>query len=687
MYDPRLHFHFKELLAYYHEKSPEVDFTFFSQRAFSNLARIKELFVRLYGQREDAEEQFWFLIQDLFGSFEARGEDLRLLDLQREQKADWLASEKWVGMMLYVDRFAGKIKDVGERIDYFKELGINWVHLMPLLKSPEGSNDGGYAVSDYEDVDPRFGELEDLKELSQKLRQEGILLTLDLVMNHTSDEHEWAQKALAGDKFYQDYYYFYDDRGLPDEFEKGMPEVFPHSSPGNFTYVEDLQKWVMSVFHSYQWDLNYTNPGVFREMIKVLLYLGNLGVDIIRLDAVAFTWKIPGTSSQNTEEAHIILQLMKACAQVVSPGLAFIAEAIVAPQEVIKYFGEGVNRGQECEIAYNATFMALLWDALATQETTLLNMGVKGIPAKPESCTWINYVRCHDDIGLGFDDQHMYQLGKHPFSHKRFLIDYYSGNFEGSMASGAPFASNPKTGDARISGSLASLAGLEMAMKMGDSDKIDEAIKKVLMLHNIILTYGGLPLLYYGDEVGTPNDHSYLENPDLSYDNRWMHRPVIDWSKVDRRKIPGTVERTLFTALKRLIFLRKASPEMADLNTTSIEESGNSHVFSYLKWHKGGAKSFMLSNFSSETQLVRLDALWRCGFNAFEVLDKVSGQTPEFRDEWLVLQPYEFLWLTEPSTFEAFQQAEEITHLRKEGLWPAKVDRLSEWLQPNQVAS
>jgi amylosucrase len=230
-----------------------------------------------------------------------------------------------------------------------------------------------------------------------------MLLILDVVANHTSDQHEWARRARAGEAEYQDYYYVFDDRTTPDRFEATMPEIFPETAPGNFTWDEDMGKWVMTVFNDYQWDLNYRNPAVLIEMIAIILFWADKGADIVRLDAVAFLWKKIGSTCQNEREAHLILQLMKDCCQVAAPGVLFIAEAIVAPVEITKYFGEDAVMAKECEIAYNATFMALLWDAIATRSAKMLEIGIRNLPGKLDRATWLNYIRCHDDIGLGFD--------------------------------------------------------------------------------------------------------------------------------------------------------------------------------------------------------------------------------------------------------------------------------------------
>lgn len=675
MYDATLHARLTTLAQAHPSLLSEPDFAPFMYRLSANLHWIRTLMARLYGQRPDFDEQYWQLIRGLFKGFAQREPLLRQQDLQREAQPDWLLSEKRVGMMLYVDRFAGKLPDLQAKLDYFAELGVNWLHLMPLLQAPEGSNDGGYAVSDYRAVDPRFGDLAQLKALAQDLRERNVLLTLDLVMNHTSDQHEWAQKARQGDPRYQDYYYFYSDRGMPDQFEATLPEVFPESSPGNFTYVEEVQQWVMSVFHHYQWDLNYRNPEVLREMLKVLLFLANLGVDLLRLDAVAFTWKELGTRSQNLPQAHWILQLMKACTQVVAPGVGFIAEAIVEPKEVVKYFGENEAWGRECEVAYHATGMALLWDALATGEVHHLNLSLRDMPHKPDTATWITYLRCHDDIGLGYEDQHLRQLGKDPWQHKRFLVDFYSGKFPGSYAQGAPFGVNPKTGDARISGSMAALTGLQDAQARGDEAAIQTALQRIAMLHSIILAYGGLPLLYYGDEVGTPNNEAYLDDPDQAYDNRWMHRPLIDWERMAQRQQADSVEQQLFDRLRRLIRLRQASPEMADHNRLALQDTGNGHVFGFLRWNLTGARTFCLANFSAEAQRVPLSHLQRCGFDPLDLHDKCSGQRIEPQGAFLSIPAYGYYWLTEGSTQQAMEAAPEVQALREMGLWPVQEPR------------
>ncbi len=632
---------------------PEIckcDLRHFYTRLGANFYAIHSLFHYLYGQREDYRDKMLRLVEVMAGNYIHRAKDLKQLDTERERDNNWFLSQEWVGMALYTDGFADNLLGLGDRLSYIQELGVNMLHLMPMLQCPQGASDGGYAVSNFRDIGERFGTLEQLRELAGYLRKRKMLLTLDVVLNHTSDEHEWAQKARAGDKKHQDYYYIFDTREVPDMFEETMPEIFPETAPGNFTWDESMQKWVMTVFNHYQWDLDYSNPDVFIEMLDVILFWANQGADIVRLDAVAFLWKKIGTTCQNEREAHLILQLMKDCCQVTAPGVLFIAEAIVAPVEITKYFGEDAVIAKECEIAYNATFMALLWDAVATKNARLLDQGIRSLPAKLDRATWLNYIRCHDDIGLGFDDADVYAVNYEPVPHRRFLLDYYTGVYDDSPARGKPFGRNEKTGDARISGSLASLAGLESALESGEPESINQAVDKILLLHGMILSFGGIPLLYYGDEIGTLNDGSYLEDESKANDSRWMHRPRIDWNKAEQRHNHGSVEQRLFDGLKKMIAVRKATPAFADFNNRELLSVENPHLFVLQRTHpeRAGESVLVVANFDVNPQYLDLSDLGNRGlFRYGQVTDLYSGESPALFKDRLVVPARRFYWLTD----------------------------------------
>ena len=403
MYEQASHALLNEILAGLRPEIGKFRLRHFYTRLGANFYAIYSLFKLLYGDRPDFKQQMVRLVETLALRYMERTPALRKSDLAREVHYNWFLNQKWVAMALYCDRFANNLQGLREKLTYFQELGVNMLHVMPILDCPPENNDGGYAVRDFRKIDARYGTLQDVEELAATLKNREILLVLDVVVNHTSDEHEWATRARQGEKKYQDYYYVFDNRETPDAFEEGMPEIFPATAPGNFTWDETMGKWVMTVFNNYQWDLNYRNPAVLIEMLDIILFWANKGADILRLDAVAFLWKKIGSTCQNEREAHLLLRLMKDCCQVTAPGVLFIAEAIVAPGEIAKYFGEDAIYSKECEIAYNASLMALLWDAVATKNANLLNLGVKNLPNKLDRATWLNYVRCHDDIGLGLD--------------------------------------------------------------------------------------------------------------------------------------------------------------------------------------------------------------------------------------------------------------------------------------------
>lgn len=648
MYEQVSHSLLNDILIELKLEKTHPELQHFYTRLGANFYSIYSLFTNLYGEREDFNLHMQQLVATMLKQYLNRAAHLKQTDLEREKNHSWFLSQKLVGMALYCDGFADDLKGVQAKLPYLQDLGANLIHIMPICDCPEDKNDGGYAVRDFRQIDRRFGTLEDLDELAKSLRQREMLLTLDVVVNHTSEEHVWAKKARQGDPVYQDYYFTFDDRQLPDIYEETMPEVFPENAPGSFTWNEEMGKWVMTVFNHFQWDLNYKNPAVFIEMLDILLFWANRGADVLRLDAVAFLWKKMGSTCQNEREAHLILQMLKDCCQVTAPGVLFIAEAIVAPNEIIKYFGEDAINAKECEIAYNATLMALLWDAVATQNATLLNKSIQNIPEKLERATWLNYVRGHDDIGWGFSDADIMSAGYDPIQHRRFLVDYYTGNFTNSHAKGFAFGVNKKTGDARISGSLASLAGLESALLAEDAEAIENAIKTILLLHSFILSFGGIPLLYYGDAIGTLNDDSYLNDANKSNDNRWIHRPKMNWSKAEQRAQSGSVEYKIFNALKKLIAIRKEISAFADKNNRELINVDNPHLFVFSRFNQTGSQSRVLvvGNFKAEPQILNVSLLKPMGFFQYDsAKDLCTGEVIALTEDALVLPALSFYWL------------------------------------------
>jgi len=597
---------------------------------------------KLYGGRADFGAQLERLLDIVARAYASRSEELRLLDLRRVSEPGWFQRSNMIGYVCYVDRFAETLNGIKSRIPYLKELGVTYLHLMPLLKPRPGANDGGYAVMDYRAVNPAFGTMGDLRELATALRREGISLCVDLVCNHTAKEHEWADKAMAGDPVYQDYYYMFPDRIMPDQHEMTLPEVFPDFAPGNFTWYDRCQRWVWTTFNEYQWDLNYTNPAVLAEMLDIMLYLANQGVEILRLDAVAFMWKRLKTDCQNQPEAHAILQAFRALTRIAAPGLLFKAEAIVSPDKLLPYLGLAEATNKECEIAYHNSFMVLLWSSLAERRVTLMTHALQNMPDTPVDCAWLTYLRCHDDIGWAVRDEDATAIGLSGFLHRAFLSDFYSGRFPDSFARGGTFQHNPKTGDRRISGTLASLAGLEAAAARQNWVEVDLAVRRILLLHALILAFNGIPVIYMGDELGLLNDHGYLNDPDLAGDNRWMHRPRMDWQKAEQRHDWQTVTARIFRGIQAMIRARKQTLSLHAEARCYPVWTHNEQVFGMIRASARG-RLLALANFAENPQTVFRHRIRDMGFQG-ELIDRLESKT---LDGWSDLQlgPYQVLWL------------------------------------------
>ncbi len=597
---------------------------------------------RIYGDRPDFDEWVGHFVDLTHDAYVSRPAALRQLDLARVHQPDWYQKPDMVGYICYVDRFTGSLRGVIDKIPYLKELGVTYLHLMPLLQPRPEPNDGGYAVMNYREVDRRLGTMKDLARLAGALRENGISLCIDLVCNHTAEDHTWALKARAGNPTYQDYYLTFPDRTIPDQYEQHLREIFPETSPGNFLYIEEMGRWVWTTFNTYQWDLNYANPRVFAEMLDIILFLANQGVEIIRMDAVAFMWKKMGTSCENLPEAHAILQAFRALSRMAAPGLIFKAEAIVAPDDVVPYLGDGAFTNKECELAYHNTLMVYLWSMLAERKVVLSTYSLLQLPEIPSMATWVTYVRCHDDIGWAIMDEFAAAVGLNGFWHRSFLSDFYSGRRAGSFARGGVFQFNPENFDRRISGACASLAGLETALEQSDPYQIEMALRRILLIHTIIFSSGGIPLIYMGDELGMLNDYDYVNDPDHRSDNRWMHRPLMNWQRAQERFNSHSPAGRIFQGLRHLAIARKTVAALHSQAASTPVWTHNDQVFGLLR-HSPRGRILILGNFSEQPQNVPAYRLRELGFGGV-LTDHLSGKSVAgFLD--LTLQPYEAFWL------------------------------------------
>lgn len=598
----------------------------YEARFQKHIDELKWLYMELY----DDQEHFDELCASMKQFYDTRKKGLKASDLTRETDPNWYKGSDILGMMMYTKMFGGNLKGVKKHLDYLKECRINYLHLMPLMESPKDRSDGGYAVADFRKVQPELGTIRDLESLASECRKQGISICLDFVMNHTSEDHEWAKRARAGEKEYQDRYFFYDNWDIPSQFEKTVPQVFPTTAPGNFTWLPEIEKVVMTTFYPYQWDLNYANPVVFNEMMYNFLYFANLGIDIIRIDAVPYIWKELGTSCRNLQKVHTIVRMMRMIGEIVCPGILLLGEVVMEPEKVVPYFG--TPEKPECHMLYNVTTMATIWNTVATKDTRLLEKQLDSVYHLPGEYTFLNYLRCHDDIGWGLDYDSLGGWGMDQVAHKQFLNDFFTGKYKESFSRGVLYNDDPVSRDARFCGTTASMCGIEEALEKQDEGKMDQAIRLDLMLHGFMLQQSGIPVIYSGDEVGALNDNHYKEDPEKAEDSRYIHRGQFDWKLTEKIQQEGTVQNRIFYGLRRMEEIRM---EHEVFSSDALARTMDMEDDSILGILRTGETEEMLGvyNFSDAPKKVSLQETWTDLF------------TDETYDTELSLKPYDFRWM------------------------------------------
>ena len=571
----------------------------FAKRLERHLDELRWLYMELY----DNDDMFAELIERMRSFFDERPSELRRLDVKRELRGAWYRDQKMLGMQMYIDNFAGTISGVEEKLSYLERCNVTCIHLMPFLDTPQDKShsDGGYAVRDFRTVRDGLGTMADLAHLAKTCHEHGISLCMDFVMNHTSDEHEWARRARAGEGEYMSRYFFESNPAVIERYSRDVPQVFPTTAPGHYTYVPELGQWVMTQFYPYQWDLNYRNPRVFNEMVYNFLFLANQGIDIMRLDAVPYIWKQLGTNCRNLPQVHTIVRMMRMVGEVVCPGIALLGEVVMAPVEVAPYFG--TTEKPECHMLYNVTTMATTWHTVATRDTRLLRRQLDTVCRLPSAYTFLNYLRCHDDIGWGLDYPLLAAWGQQEVPHKRFLNEYFLGETFGSQSRGALYNADPVTGDARFCGTTASMCGIEAAGFEGDAKKMDVAIQKDLMLHAYMLTQPGFPIIYSGDEIAQVNDYSYRDDPEKSEDSRYIHRGRFPWRLVDRIEERGSVQQRLFCGLRRLEDVRRNEPLFSADASMRTKDYSDAAIL-WIVRESGGETLYAIFNFSDEAKTI-----------------------------------------------------------------------------------
>ena len=562
----------------------------FSARMRRHEAELKDLYLSLYGN----ESMYEALCRGLEEYYVDRPDALKARDTEKGG-TDWYKSGEMLGMMLYIDNFAGNLKGVREKADYLEKANVNYIHLMPFLDTVPERSDGGYAVADFRKVRPDLGTMEDLEDLTAACHEKGMNICMDFVMNHTSEDHEWAKRARAGEGRYMSRYFFYADPSVPAAYEKTVPQVFPTTAPGNFTWLPDAEHFVMTTFYPYQWDLNYANPVVFNEMMFNYLYLANRGVDVVRVDATPYIWKEIGTTCRNLPQVHTIMRMMRLIGEIVCPSVILLGEVVMAPEYLAPYFG--TVEKPECHLLYNCTTMATVWHTVATKDVRLLKMQFDTVSRLPKEQVFLNYLRCHDDIGWGLDYPALRQWGSEEVPHKKYLSDYFRG-YTGADARGELYNEDPVTGDARLCGTTASLCGLEGVDK-------NAAIRRDLMLHAMMLFQSGIPVLYSGDEIGQLNDWDYKADPNKVQDSRYLHRGRMPWDLAAKIDDPASAEAKIFHGLDQLERLRKTHKAFSAQADFWTFDTGSDRVLGLGRW-LDGEKLLGLFNFGDEPHTVSL---------------------------------------------------------------------------------
>lgn len=612
------------------ESKKEKEMMIYHERFGRHLDELKWLYMELYQN----EEMFDELCKHLYTFYEERKSALKTLDQQREKNPNWFKQNDMLGMMLYVDNFADHLKGVKEKLDYLEECNVNYVHLMPLLETPEGRSDGGYAVSDFRKVQEPLGTMDELAEVAEECHKRNMSVCLDFVMNHTSEDHEWAKRARQGDGEYMSRYFFFDNYSIPAMYERTVPQVFPTTAPGNFSYLSDLQHYVMTSFYSYQWDLNYKNPRVFNEMMYNFLFLANQGIDVIRIDAVPYIWKQIGTDCRNLPQVHTIVRMMRVISEIVCPGILLLGEVVMEPEKVVPYFG--TVEKPECHMLYNVTTMATTWNSVATRDVRLLKKQMDTVNSLPKEYTFLNYLRCHDDIGWGLDYPTLLEWGMTERAHKQYLNDFFTGRIMESFSRGELYNDDPVTGDARFCGTTASMCGIEKAGFEQNKDGMQRAVQRHIMLHAYMLLQSGIPVIYSGDEVAQTNDYTYKEDPKKAADSRYLHRGKLDWELVEQIRKKGTVQNEVFGRLDQLEQIRKKEKAFVSTASTWTLETWDNSVLCLVRM-EGQDKIVGLFNFSEYDKVAWInegDGLYTDLVSGIK-LQAIGVQIPAYGFYWL----------------------------------------------------
>lgn len=628
--------------------------TEFESRLSEHGERLFRLMHRLYGWRYDFAWSYQQMLEVAAEGFIDRPKPLRRIDRRSTVPPPWVSDSNTLIAMTYLDRYAGTVNGLRGHLDHLSSLGATHLHLLPLFATPEGPNDGGFAVSDYRQLRAGLGTTKQLRKAAAELREIGVTLILDLIVSGTAGDHPWAQAAAAGDPAYRAFYFLFPDRELPDRYSRHLRPLRPGLIGDSFNWHPEIGggAWVWSGVSPCEWDLDYSNPAVLAAIAGEMLSLANLGAGMIRLNGAESLWKQEGTDCQNLPESHLIVQVLEAISRIAAPSISFLNGAMVPSGPRASFIGP-----DECRAGYDSILTSTVWEALATGDTGLLAQALADRRQIPNGCVWITYLRSHDDIGWWFPDEVAHRLGIDPEAHRRYLSAFYQGRWPGSTARGqvtgwhidvplensspasgnsATFGNSATTGTPGISGTAASLAGLEAAVEGLEEFAADLAVRRLLAGFAIVLGAGGVPMLFLGDELAQLSDQAGLAQADpasagLVDEVQWCHRPHFDWPRLESATAGDGPEGAVLARFLRLLEVRREVAEFGPGIPPAPFDLGDRGAIGFSR----GPVSVVV-NMTDRPVVVS-----RSAFPESELFDLVSEDTWEGH----VLGPYEYRYL------------------------------------------
>ena len=463
---------------------------------------LKWLYIELYNN----EFTFSRLCDNMEKAYSKRSADLKKLDKVREEDKQWYKSPDMVGTMIYADDFADTLSGVQKKLGFVQKLNINMLHLMPFLDSPKAASDNGKAVSNYKKIRSDLGKMEDLKSLAQACHRKNICICSDFIMNHTSSSHIWAKKAQNGEGEYMSRYFFYDNPDIPNSYDLTVPQVYPATAPGNFTYIPEIDHFVMTTFYPYEWDLNYSNPKVFNEMVNNLLFLANQGIDMFKLKDISYIWKEIGTNCRNLKQVHTIIRMLRIITEVVCPGVLLMGDAEGSLEDIVSYFG--TEDKPECHLVIDKDASDTIWHTMATGNCKLIKRRLDKVNTVSKDNIFVNYLRSFDPIDWRLDYDILKEDEIDPAAHRKYLNDFFTGKITEGIAYGEIVNDDPIVMEDKLEGSVMALCGLKTVSASLDDSSIETAIRKIILLYAYLMMEAGIPWVHCADIKTDPKTNS-----------------------------------------------------------------------------------------------------------------------------------------------------------------------------------